>query len=105
MRRPAKRRVGVAAAPGPKLNSEPLQRESLDHTLEEIFRTRANRYVFVIGDPATSFGEVAEVIDIAAKQVDYVTVLTPAVARMHTGLEGACIDPNLPPEYILHPPR
>ena len=90
---------------GLKINSESLPRELLDRRLKEIFRTRVYRYVFIIGDPAAAFGDVADVIDIAAKQVDHVTVLTPTVAKMHTGQEGGCINPNLPPEYILHPPR
>jgi biopolymer transport protein ExbD len=88
-----------------KLNRESLARGSLDRRLQEVFRTRAYRYVFVIGDPATSFGEVANVVDIAAKQVDHMAILTPSVAKMHTGQNGACIDPNLPPEYIFRPPR
>jgi hypothetical protein len=90
---------------GLKIDSESLPRELLDLRLEEIFRTRVYRYVFVIGDPAASFGDVAEVIDIAAKRVDYVTVLTPAIAKMHTGQTDACIDPNLPRDYIRNPPR
>jgi hypothetical protein len=30
---------------------------------------------------------------------------TPFVAKMHTDQEGAGIDPNVPPDYILHLPR
>jgi hypothetical protein len=52
------------------------------------------------------FGEVAEVIDIASTHVDFVTLLTPTVMRAATYEEdGACLDPNLPSEYIMHPPH
>ena len=89
-----------------RLNSENQKREELEHRLEEIFRTRAYRYVFVIGDPNVSFEDVAEVIDMASKQVDYVALLTPSVlGRADFRDDGTCIDPNLPTEYIAHPPR
>ena len=56
------------------------------------------------GDPNVPFGEVAEVIDIASKQVDFVAILTPPVIKKATYREdGTCLDPNLPGDYI--PPR
>ena len=89
-----------------RLNSENQKREELEYRLEEIFRTRAYRYVFVMVDPNVSFGDVAEVIEMASKQVDYVALLTPSVlGRADFRDDGTCIDPNLPTEYIAHPPR
>lgn len=89
-----------------RLNGENQKRNELGHRLQDIFRTRAYRYVFVTGDPNVSFGEVAEVIDIASTQVDFVAILTPSVLRKATYHEdGTCLDPNLPADYIAHPPR
>jgi biopolymer transport protein ExbD len=89
-----------------RLNGENQKRGELGHRLQDIFRTRAYRYVFVTGDPNVSFGEVAEVIDIASTQVDFVAILTPSVLRKATYQEdGTCLDPNLPANYIAHPPR
>lgn len=64
-----------------RLNSENQKRDELAHRLEDIFRTRYYRYLFVEGDPNVPFGEVAEVIDIASKQVDFVAILTPPVIK------------------------
>jgi hypothetical protein len=64
------------------------------------------RYVFVTGDSNVPFGDVAEVIGMASKQVDYVSLLTPFVLkRANYRDDGTCLDPNLPTEYIAHPPR
>ena len=100
---------------GLKLNSENQKREELGRRLEDIFRTRVVRYVFVTGDPSVTFGEVAEVIDIAAKHADYVAIATPSVMKKATYQGGSCLrseknedtclDPKLPGDYIAHPPR
>ena len=89
-----------------RLNYENQKRDELEQRLEEIFRTRAYRYVFVMGDPNVPFGDVAEVIDTASKQVDYVALLTQSVLERADFREhGTCLDPNLPAEYIAHRPR
>jgi hypothetical protein len=100
---------------GLKLNSKNQKHEELERRLGDIFRTRAVRYVFVIGDPSLPFGEVAEVIDIAAKQADYVAIVTPSVMKKATYLGGGCLpseknkdtclDPKLPVDYITHSDR
>lgn len=101
---------------GLKLNGENQRREDLGPRLEDIFRSRYYRYVFVRGGPNVSFGEVAEVIEIAARQVDYVAIVTPSVTRQATyqgngclpELDpggGTCLDPNLPSDYHGHPAR
>jgi len=102
------RNVVLEVLPGGilKLDSKNQKRDELGQRLQDIFRTRAYRYVFVTGDPDTSFGEVAEVIDTASKQVDFVAILTPALIKRAAYQEdGACLDPNLPADYIAHPPR
>ena len=95
----------VLASGGLRLNSENERRDGLASRLEDIFKTRAYRYVFVTGDPNVSFGEVTKVSDIALKQVDYVAILTPSVISRATYRgDGTCLDPNLPAESIAHPP-
>ena len=87
-----------------RLNGEDQERQELGRRLEDIFRTRFYRYLFIMGDPNVPFGEVPTVLDVAAAKVDYVAILTPSVARMVTGREEACLDPNLPAGYHGHVP-
>ncbi|MCS6951822.1 MAG: biopolymer transporter ExbD [Bryobacterales bacterium] len=47
------------------INTEPTDEARLGPRLEEIFKTRAERVVFVKGDPALEFQYVARAIDIA----------------------------------------
>src|SRR3989442_559622 len=52
-----------------RIDNGDLSRADLERRLEEIFRTRHYRYIFLIADPDLQFAEVAQVIDSAAKQV------------------------------------
>jgi biopolymer transport protein TolR len=47
------------------INTEPVQEALLGKRLEDIFKTRAERVMFVKGDPDLEYKWVAEVIDIA----------------------------------------
>jgi biopolymer transport protein ExbD len=57
--------VSIDAAGALKINQDDVQKEYLGARLEEIFKTRAERTMFVRGDKEINFGAVAEVIDIA----------------------------------------
>ena len=61
------RTVVVTVDPGNRIavNQEPVDKRLLGQRLEEIFKTRAERVLFVKGDSNLNFVEVAEVIDIA----------------------------------------
>jgi biopolymer transport protein TolR len=60
------------------INNESTDMAKLGPRLEEIFKTRAERVIFVKGDPDLEFQDVAKVID-AAKGVgiDKVGLMTP----------------------------
>src|SRR5579875_1725724 len=61
-----------------KLNQDPVQESQLGDRLIEIFKTRAERVVFVKGDPDLDFATVAHAIDIAkGAQIDKVGLMTP----------------------------
>ena len=61
-----------------KINQEESNYEKLGGRLEEIFKTRAERVIFVKGDPAVEFQWVAKVIDIAkGAGLDKVGLMTP----------------------------
>jgi len=47
------------------INMEPIGLATLGPRLEEIFKTRSERVMFVRGHPTLPFGEVAQIIDIA----------------------------------------
>ena len=59
------------------INAEPTDMTRLGPRLEEIFKTRAERVVFVKGDPDLEFQQVAQVIDAAkGAGIDKVGLMT-----------------------------
>jgi biopolymer transport protein TolR len=62
------------------LNNEDTNEKDLGRRLEEIFKTRAERIVFVKGDPDLEFQQVARAIDIAkGAQMDKIGLMTPKI--------------------------
>jgi biopolymer transport protein ExbD len=62
------------------LNNEDTSEEKLGARLEDIFKTRAERIVFVKGDPDLDFETVAKAIDIAkGAQMDKIGLMTPKI--------------------------
>jgi len=62
------------------INTEPVTVEKLGPRLMEVFKTRAERVVFVKGDPDLEFQEVAKAIDIAkGAGIDKVGLMTPKI--------------------------
>ncbi|MGH9671298.1 MAG: ExbD/TolR family protein [Terriglobales bacterium] len=65
-----------------KINQDDVNWSDLQSKLEAIFKTRAERVMFVKGDPDVPFLEVAQVIDIAhAAQVDKVGLITAKIEQ------------------------
>ncbi len=63
-----------------KLNSEPITEAGLGPRLLEVFKTRAERVVFVKGDPDLEFMYIAKAIDIAkGAGIDKVGLMTPKI--------------------------
>jgi biopolymer transport protein ExbD len=61
-----------------EINQEPTTEAALGERLEAIFKTRAERVVFVKGDPDLEFQYVARAIDIAhGAGIDKVGLMTP----------------------------
>jgi biopolymer transport protein TolR len=68
---------GAGNAPGLKINQDDATWETLQGRLEDIFKTRAEKVVFVKGDDNVPFADVANVIDIAhSAGVDKVGLIT-----------------------------
>ena len=64
------------------LNTEPIAEDRLGSRLEEVFKTRAERVVFVKGDPDVEFQYVARAIDIAkGAGLDKVGLMTPKMEQ------------------------
>lgn len=62
------------------INQEPTTEDAMGKRLEEIFKTRAERVVFVKGDPSLDFKWVANAIDIAhGAGIDKVGLMTAKV--------------------------
>lgn len=65
------------------LNTEPTDEQRLGERLLEVFKTRAEKVVFVKGDPALEFRDVAKAIDIAkGAGIDKIGLMT---AKMEAG--------------------
>jgi hypothetical protein len=64
------------------INTESVDEAKLGPRLEEIFKTRAERVIFVKGDPAVEFQWVAKAIDIAkGAGLDKVGLMTPKMEQ------------------------
>jgi biopolymer transport protein TolR len=57
--------VSIDAGRNIKINQDPVNIRELGARLEDIFKTRNERVMFVKGDSALEFGVVANVIDIS----------------------------------------
>ena len=63
-----------------KLNQDPIDERVLGARLEEVFKTRAERVVFVKGDGDLDFSVVARAIDIAkGAGMDKIGLITPKI--------------------------
>ena len=63
-----------------KLNQDPIDERVLGTRLEEVFKTRAERVVFVKGDGDLDFSVVARAIDIAkGAGIDKIGLITPKI--------------------------
>jgi biopolymer transport protein ExbD len=63
-----------------KLNQEPVVWEQLEGRLVAIFKTRAERVVFVKGDEDLAYETVARAIDIAkGAGIDKIGLMTPKI--------------------------
>jgi biopolymer transport protein TolR len=59
------------------INTTAVDINALGSQLDEIFKTRNERIIFIKGDPALPFGEVAKVIDIAkGVNIDKIGLIT-----------------------------
>ncbi len=66
-----------------QINQEPTNWQTMGTRLQDIFKTRAERVVFVKGDPDIDFQNVARAIDIAkGAGIDKIGLMT---ARMEAG--------------------
>lgn len=68
---------GPGATPGLKINQDDVSWDGLQDRLTDIFKTRAEKVMFVKGDDNIPFADIANVIDIGhASGVDKVGLIT-----------------------------
>jgi len=68
---------GAGEKPALKINQDDVTWENLEGRLNDIFKTRAEKVMFVKADPDLTFNDVAQVIDIAhSAGVDKVGLIT-----------------------------
>jgi biopolymer transport protein TolR len=72
--------VSVAKDHSITINNQPVKMAELQTKLEDIFKTRATKVVFVKGDPDVDYRYVAQAIDAAkGAGLDKVGIMTPKV--------------------------
>jgi len=72
--------VSIDADRRVKINQDAIDIRMLGSRLEDIFKTRSDRTMFVRGDPTLPFADVAEVIDIAkGAGIDKIGLVTKAL--------------------------
>jgi biopolymer transport protein ExbD len=72
---------GAGGVPSYKINETDVPTNQLRTKLDEIYATRAEKVMFVQGDPNLNFSSVAQVIDIGhAVGVDHIGLITPKIA-------------------------
>jgi biopolymer transport protein ExbD len=72
--------VTVDAYHNVKINQDTVDLRMLGSRLENIFKTRSDRVMFVQGAPTLAFGDVAEIIDIAkGAGIDKIGLITNAL--------------------------
>jgi biopolymer transport protein TolR len=70
--------IQIAKDKSMKINEEPTDLTRLGPRLEEVFKTRAERVIFVKADEDLDFQTVAQAIDIAkGAQIDKIGLMTP----------------------------
>jgi biopolymer transport protein TolR len=63
-----------------KINQDDVAKDQLRTRLDGIFSTRAEKVMFVKGDPNLNFASVAEVVDIGhAIGIDHIGLITPKI--------------------------
>ncbi len=66
--------------PGYKINELDVTHKDLLNKLEGIFATRAEKVMFVKGDPELDFAVIADVLDVGHQAgVDHIGLITPKV--------------------------
>ena len=64
------------------INKQPLSLQDLDARLREVFETRKEKTMFIVGDPQLRYGEVVAVIDAAkGAGVEKVGIVTEGMRR------------------------
>ena len=64
------------------INKQPVSPQDLDNRLREIFETRKEKTMFIVGDPQLRYGEVIAVIDAAkGAGVEKVGIVTEGMRR------------------------
>jgi biopolymer transport protein ExbD len=72
------------------VNHQPIQLADLEDRLREIFETRKEKTMFIVGDPSLRYGDIVNVIDAAkGAGVDKVGIVTLGMREEATGQRPA----------------
>jgi biopolymer transport protein TolR len=73
--------AGSGGVPSYMINETPVAKTDLESRLNDIYASRAEKVMFVKGDPNLDFQAIATVIDVGhAAGVDHIGLITPKIA-------------------------
>jgi len=77
--------ISILSSPGGtpsyKINQDDVAKNDLRNRLDAIYASRAEKVMFIKGDPDLNFTTVAEVVDIGhSVGVDHIGLITPKIA-------------------------
>jgi biopolymer transport protein ExbD len=72
------------------VNHQPMQLRELQSKLRDIFETRKEKTMFIVGDPSLRYGQIVDVIDAAkGAGVEKVGIVTIGMRQEATGQKGS----------------
>src|SRR5689334_11646999 len=72
------------------VNHQPIQLNELESKLRDIFETRKEKTMFIVGDPSLRYGQIVQVIDAAkGAGVDKVGIVTMGMRNEAAGVKGS----------------
>ena len=71
------------------VNHQPMQLSELESKLRDVFESRKDKTMFIVGDPSLRYGEIVAVIDAAkGAGVEKVGIVTMGMRQEATGAKG-----------------
>ena len=73
-----------------QVNHQPIPMDQLESRLRDVFETRKEKTMFIVGDPSLRYGQIVQVIDAAkGAGVEKVGIVTMGMRNEAAGIKGS----------------